>query len=236
MLRICGRLTSILLWSATALGSVNAASLSVSPILVEVGGGASAATVTLRNLEARPINAQVRIFRWTQDLGQDQLVPAADVVASPPIVTIAAGEDYTVRVRRIAAGEPAGEEAYRVVVDELPNPNRQRNGTVAVVLRYLIPTFFISDDASQPRLKWSLTNPGTGTMLRARNDGDKRIQILDLGIQSSARTTWIGKGLAGYVLGHSDRVWSVPDKAVRPTGSVVIAKSDHGPINVRLDR
>ena len=39
-----------------------------------------------------------------------------------------------------------------------------------------------------------------------------------------------------YVLGHSDRVWSVPEKTVRPTGSVVIAKSDHGPINVRLDR
>ena len=236
MLHVCGRLASILLWSLAPSGLARAASLSVSPILVEVGGAASTATVTLRNREARPINAQVRIFRWTQDLGQDQLVPTADVVASPPIVTIAAGEDYTVRVRRIAGSEPAGEEAYRVVVDELPNPNRQRNGTVAVVLRYLIPTFFMSEDASQPRLKWSLTSAEDSVVLRARNEGDKRIQILDLAIRSSARTTWVGKGLAGYVLGHSDRVWTVPVKTVRPGGSVVVARSDHGPINARLDR
>src|SRR5580704_124123 len=121
-----------------------AASLSVSPITVDVVTPATNATVTARNGESRPLAAQIRVFRWTQVDGQDRLEPTEDVVASPPIVTINSGADYVVRLERTAAGEVAGEEAYRAVIDELPNPNRQRNGAIALVLRYLVPVFFLS--------------------------------------------------------------------------------------------
>ena len=114
----------------------SAASLTVSPILVEVSAAASTAAVTLRNREARPVNAQVRVFRWTQRDGEDHLAPTEDVVASPPIVTVQAGEDYTVRLLRITASPPQGESAYRIVVDELPDPQpaaqRHRRGRAAL--------------------------------------------------------------------------------------------------------
>lgn len=123
---------SVLAISSAAFG----ASLRVSPILIDAGPAANT-LITLFNNEARPMAAQVRVFRWSQRDGQEELVPTDDVVASPPIVSIGPREEYVVRLQRTIGSEPTGEEAYRVVVDELPNPNRQRNGTVAVVLSTL---------------------------------------------------------------------------------------------------
>jgi fimbrial chaperone protein len=209
-----------------------AASLSVSPITLDVVTPATNATVTARNGESRPLAAQIRVFRWTQVDGQDRLDPTEDVVASPPVVTINGGADYVVRLERTAAHEIGGEEAYRVIVDELPNPNRQRNGSVAMVLRYLVPAFFFSADASQPKLVWSLAHRGGATLLQAANSGDKRIQILDLKLGA----LMVGKGLAGYVLGHSTRSWVVPAGSALTNAAVVTATSDHGPIHASLSQ
>lgn len=210
--------------------TAEAASLRVSPILIDAGTAANT-TITLRNLEERPLNAQIRVFRWSQTEGHEDLVPTDDVVASPPIVSVGAGEDYVVRLQRTTGVEPVAEEAYRVVVDELPNPNRQRNGTVAVVLRYIVPAFFFSPDASQPRLKWSIRRRDRHTVIVAENSGDKRIQLTDLGIKSGSRTFLVDKGLAGYVLGHSSKEWPLGSKLSSIRGGTVVAMSDHGAVS-----
>lgn len=220
---------------AAVPGAASAASLSVVPISIEVTQPSATGAITLRNREARPLNAQVRVFRWTQVDGEDRLEPTEDVIASPPIVTINAGADYVVRLQRTAGGAVDGEEAYRTVVDELPNPNRQRNGSIAIVLRYLVPTFFLSPDATQPRIAWSLAQRNGAPVLSASNSGDKRIQIADLKVTNGAgRTFLIGKGLAGYVLGRSQREWAIHANLGALRGGVVTATSDHGPIRAAL--
>jgi fimbrial chaperone protein len=211
-----------------------ASSLSVLPISLDVTQQTNIGTLTLRNREVRPLNVQVRVFRWTQVDGQDKLEPTQDVVASPPIVTITAGADYVVRLQRTNSGEIDGEEAYRAVIDELPNPDRQRNGTIAVLLRYLVPIFFLSPDATQPRLAWSMSRSGAGALLTATNSGDKRIQLVDLKLGTPQRSAFVGRGLAGYVLGHSTRTWAVAASHGAPPRAVVTAASDHGAIRALL--
>jgi fimbrial chaperone protein len=218
-----------------SLSVSHASTLSVIPISVEVVQPGTTGTLTLRNREARPLNVQVRVFRWTQVDGEDKLEPTHDVVASPPIVSVNAGADYVVRLQRVTGAEATGEEAYRTVVDELPNPNRQRNGSIAIVMRYLVPTYFLSPEASQPKVVWSLVHKGRTTLLNAVNSGDKRIQIIDLKLRTgNGRLVVIGKGLAGYVLGRSSRTWALPAKIGAADGGFVIADSDHGPIQARL--
>jgi fimbrial chaperone protein len=46
--------------------SPRAASLQVSPVSVEVPAPGAAATITLRNEGSNPLNAQIRVFRWSQ--------------------------------------------------------------------------------------------------------------------------------------------------------------------------
>jgi len=226
-------MTAAGLYAVSAVSNAEAASLRVSPILIDAGAQANT-SITLSNRESRPLNAQVRVFRWSQKDGQEDLVPTSDVIASPPIISVGPHEDYVIRLQRTTGEEPVNEESYRVVVDELPNPDRQRNGTVAVVLRYVVPAFFFSPDSTQPRLKWSLGQRNGHTVIVAENSGDKRMQLVNLSIKAGSKTVILEKGLAGYVLGHSRKEWALGASISNLRGGTVIAMSDHGAISAPL--
>src|SRR5919205_254856 len=150
--------TAVLL--AAAAQNAGAASLQVTPLLIEVAPPGSTSTLTLRNESPRPISAQVRVFRWTQANGQDVLEPTDAVVASPPLVSLAPRVNYAVRIVRTNRQPVAKEEAYRLIADELPDPSRQRSGTINIVLRHSVPVFFKPEDAGGPKLAWSVRNQG----------------------------------------------------------------------------
>ena len=198
--------------SIFAATGAQAGALSVMPIKMEVVEPGTSASATLRNDGDRALNAQIRVFRWSQVNGQDKLEPTEDVVASPPIASVPPGGEFHVRVIRANQAPLHGEENYRLVLDELPDANRQRNGAVAVVVRYVVPVFFLAQDASQPQLTWRLSHQSGTNVLSAENSGDKEIRISDLLLGRSL----IGKGLAGYVLGHSTKVWPLTKAAAGP--------------------
>ena len=117
-----------------------AGTLQVEPVIVDVTAPGGASTVTLRNEGAAPIEAQIRVFRWSLVDGQEKLEPTDDVVASPPSATLTPKGLYIVRVVRVSKKPMVGEESYRLLVDQLPDEERARhlveNGmpTVANVL------------------------------------------------------------------------------------------------------
>ncbi len=120
-----------------------AANLQILPVRMEIRAPEAADTFTLRNNEPRPLSVQVRIFSAVTTDGVEQLEPTRDVVVSPPITTLQPGADYQVRVVR-TKGEPVTEkESYRLIVDELPDPERQDSGTVNFAIRYSLPVTFL---------------------------------------------------------------------------------------------
>ena len=110
-MRVCAAtvLASALIVSAAVPAC--AASLQASPVTVEIQTPASTSTVTLRNEGTSPLNAQIRVFRWTQVDGEEKLVTSEDVVASPPVVLLQAKADYTLRIVRVTKQAVSGEEA-----------------------------------------------------------------------------------------------------------------------------
>ncbi len=66
------------------VSSVQAASLQVSPISLDLTAPARTSSVTLRNNTDGTTNVQIRAYKWTQVAGVDQLMPANDVIVSPP--------------------------------------------------------------------------------------------------------------------------------------------------------
>jgi fimbrial chaperone protein len=221
---------------ASAPIAAQAASLNVAPVTIEVAAPGATATLTLRNEGDKPLNAQIRVFRWTQVDGEEQLVSSEDVVASPPVVSLAPKADYAVRIVRVTKQAVSGEEAYRLIVDELPDPNRERNGAVAIVLRYSIPIFFTTAKSADPKLNWEIQQQRDGrTYVVASNSGERRVRISRLKIQDAkGATASFGDGLTGYVLGQSTMRWAVPRSASKISvgGSAVIsAQGDVGPIN-----
>jgi fimbrial chaperone protein len=214
-----------------------AASLQVAPVLVEVQAPAAAATLKLRNEGDRPLDAQIRIFRWTQVDGVDTLTPTNDVAASPPLASLRPNTDYTVRIVRTAKEPVVNEESYRLLIDEIPAAAAAQTATVKIALRYSIPVFFTAPAVAAPKLSWDLQQRDKKPAIVVSNAGSRRIRLAKLKFtDGKGGTADFGDGLAGYVLGRSTRVFAVPAKAKGfGTGGVVAisAQSDIGPIDAK---
>jgi fimbrial chaperone protein len=220
---------------AAAASSANAISLQVTPLTVEVTAPSATSTLTLRNQGAQPVNAQIRVFRWTQAGGKDVLEPTDAVVASPPMAKLAGRVDYSVRVVRTNRQPVAKEEAYRLLIDELPDPSRPRSSGINIVLRQSIPVFFAPQDKGAPKLTWSVQNRGGQITVTARNSGERRVRISRLQVTAGKSTVSFAKGLVGYALAGSTMSWT--RSAPRGFGGSPVkisAQSDSGPINASI--
>ena len=209
-----------------------AGSLQVAPVLVDVTAPGAASTVTLRNEGTTPINAQIRVFRWSLVNGQEKLEPTDDVVASPPSVTLTPKGQYIARIVRVSKQPVAGEESYRLLVDQLPDLSKQKNGTVNLLMRYSIPVFFGAPNKKNPTVAWSLAVKGDKVTLTAHNSGDRRLRISALALRDGhGKSVSFGSGLAGYALGQSTKSWTVSSRGFATSGSASISgQSDGGPI------
>ena len=216
--------------------TLQAASLQIAPVLVEVPTPAATATLKLRNDGTKPLDAQIRIFQWTQVDGADVLTPTNHVVASPPVASLRPSTDYTVRVVRTNKEPVAKEEAYRLLIDELPGPATGRGASVSIAVRYSIPVFFTVPGAP-PNLSWELQQRANKPVIVASNAGDRRIRLAKLKVtDGKGGVANFGEGLAGYVLSHSSVNFSVPASA-KGFGAgglaLISAQSDSGPIDAR---
>ena len=222
---------------ASPCGVPLAASLQVAPVLVEVPAPGAAATLKLRNEGNRPLNAQIRIFQWTQVDGVDTLTPTNDVAASPPLASLRPNTDYTVRIVRTNKAPAAKEESYRLLIDELPERAAGQTVSVNIALRYSIPVFFTAPGGAPPKLNWEIQQRANKPVIVANNAGDRRIRLSRLKLTDArGGVANFGDGLAGYVLGHSTRTFAIPANAKGfGAGGVasISAQSDVGPVEVK---
>jgi len=216
---------------------LHAGSLQVAPVLVEVPAPGAASTLKLRNEGDKPLDAQIRIFKWTQVNGADQLTPSDEVAASPPAASLKPGTDYTVRVVRTIKEPVAKEESYRLLIDELPTAAAGAPATVHIDLRYSIPVFFTVAGGAAPKLTWELQQRAGKPTIMVSNAGDRRIRLAKLKFtDGKGAVAYFGEGLAGYVLGHSSKSFDVPASA-KGFGSGGLASlaalTEGGPIELK---
>lgn len=221
---------------ASPCAASRAASLQVAPVSVEVPAPGAAATLKLRNEGTKPLDAQIRIFRWTQVDGADVLTPTDDVAASPPLASLRPGTDYVVRIVRTTKQPVVKEEAYRLLIDELPVANSGTAGTaVNVALRYSIPVFF-TEPGAPARLSFDLQQRHNKPVIAVTNAGDRRVRLAKLKfVDRKGTVASFGEGLSGYVLGHTTRFWDIPANAKGFGGGIasMSAQSDVGAVEIR---
>ena len=205
--------------------------------MVEASADAPAGVLTLTNTSQEPVTLQVRLFRWRQVDGHDVLDPTNDVVASPPLARIPAGGQHLIRVVRVAKQRPTTEEAYRLLVDELPGEAQTVSG-VRLLLRQSIPVFFGSSARAHPQLAWRIVRGSAGVELAAANAGDRRQRISELVLKDSGGAVLERKaGLVGYVLAGSEARWALKQAPAPGRAVKIVAASDNAPVdaNVALD-
>jgi fimbrial chaperone protein len=205
-----------------ALGAA-ATGLQVTPTSLTVEANRSAAGLWLSNTGEQPLHAQVRAYHWSQAQGRDELVPAPALIVSPPLVELQAGARQFVRVIR-SGGAPADhEDAFRIVIDELPidepaphAPTREESA-IRFVLRYSVPVFLApSGSAVQAELEGEIDSNASPPRLVVRNRGGMHAQLGNLVlVEAGGQRRELSSGLVGYVLAGQTMHWDLPvDKAM----------------------
>lgn len=221
----CGILC--LAWLASAVPAL-ASGLQVSPTTLTLPAERSADGLWLSNTGDSVLRAQLRIYRWTQENGEEKLEPTRDLAISPPMLELPPAERQLVRLIRLGAPPQDVEASYRVIVDELPPAATPNNSGLQFVLRYSIPVFLSSSGkpATPPILLAELDVSQANTSIEISNNGGFRAQIADLAyVDAGGQRHPLAPGLLGYVLAGKRMRWPLAQPSDRlPRGGTLKAR------------
>ena len=186
----------------------SASGLQIAPTSLTLAAGGPAQALWLTNTGDHELRAQVRAYHWSQTGGHDELDPTQALVASPPMLSIPPGGRQLVRVIRTGQdAQASGEQAFRLLVDELPIGSEGKTG-VQYVLRYSVPVFVGA--SGSPSLQWSGSFGSDGLVLDVRNGGSVHAQISGVGLSASGGApAELVPGLLGYVLPGATMHWTL---------------------------
>ena len=209
----CGSMRILLMATLVAVGGAStealSGSLSATPTSLTVASPGAAAALTVSGRGEGSTAGQVRVLRWLQQDGAEKLVPTRDVVASPPALRLDPGKEMTVRLVRTAKSAVAGEECYRVLVDQLPGAE-QDGIAVKFALRHSIPLCFDAAKQKQGAVDWGLRRKGNALVLCGSNAGQRRV------VAKNVKITGAGGASASLgsatVLGGGEMSWPLKGK------------------------
>lgn len=215
--------------------AAEAGSLSVSPIRIDLSSAQRSVALTVRNDGDQSTVVQAQLVAWSQADNEDRLEPTTDILASPPIFTVAPGASQTLRIALRSQPDPARERSYRILVTEVPGKAQPGFTGAQFALKLSIPIFVEAAAAkTAPMLEWSGVRTATGELaLTAVNSGAKHIQVQALEIMGEGSDPDARFAGLLYILAGQRRTVTIKpgDGRTIATDRVRIkAESDAGPI------
>lgn len=171
------------------LGCINAhaANFAVSPVIAHLTSEKPIAALTIKNQDSAPLMVEAQLFRWRQIDGKEQLTPAPELLATPPIFKIAGSSSQIVRVgmRKPITSDP--EESYRLILKEIPPDKKPGFQGLNVILRISIP-LFVSKGPVSPELRWRAYLGDNGKVwLDVENVGSGHTKIQQIRLQKDGK-------------------------------------------------
>ncbi|MEB3796410.1 MULTISPECIES: molecular chaperone [unclassified Acinetobacter] len=211
---------------------LNAASIRLSPVSVEILSDQSASSISLYNQSNESADLQIRIFEWTQNAGQDQLIPTDDIAISPPFLKLKPNDSYNLRVVRIKPEPISGEKTYRIILDELPKPidSRKASQGVNVLLRSSLPVFVVNKDAIT-QLNWKIDAKQNDTSLNISNIGNRHALLNDLILVDNTENKSYPikvNTINGYILSGKSKNYSINNFTYQPNHKYSISLTVNG--------
>jgi fimbrial chaperone protein len=205
--------------------TAGAQALSVLPVNIFFTPGQRAASLTVTNQGKSETAIQIRAYAWNQRDGDDHLTASNEVVASPPLATMAPGASQVVRL--ILRQSPKGQEAtYRILLDQIPPPAEP--GVVHIVLRMSIPIF--AQPATRPLadVQFHLERNTGEIYLVGFNAGNLHESIRDIVLTASdGRKLKEDSSALPYILAGVTRRWHIAAQDSQPLSGETLQLTAH---------
>ena len=209
-----------------------ATSVSIWPIDPVIESGQHAAALWLENRDTKPVTLQVRVLGWRDENGREVYdEQQRRVVGSPPMAVVPPNRRQLIRLTKLVDAAPGTEDAYRVLIDEVPQPASGASAAAGAAsfgiqfqMHYSIPLFVDGagvsreDDpehrrapatAAQPVLAWHVERDGATRWLVIGNRGAVHARLTAIAFEANGQRTDVEPGLLGYVLPGARMRWAL---------------------------
>lgn len=216
---------------AAVLPARAAGNLSVSPTRVELGTSGTA-TVSVRNSGEESSVLQVSAMRWMDSPLPDALEPAPELIAVPPVFVLQPGKQQVIRLALRDRSRKLAEQAFRLLVSEVPATVSSEPGGVRFSLGFNLPVFHKPAGALAEPV-WTLQPGRDGPVLAVRNAGQAHVQMSAVAVQDGLGQPLADLKEAFYLLPGRSRSWQLPGSAAGKELTVV-AETNLGTLEERL--
>lgn len=212
LLRACHALAFALLggWAA----SVQAASIAVSPLRLDIKPGQQMTALTVSNTGQTPVLVQGQIKAWLDSDQPEASASNGGMMLTPPLFKLAPGGKQLVRIGwQQQTATPAHELAFRVFLQEVPNTGDIPTG-LRVALRLSVPLFAQPASTEVRALDWQWQPAGAGSTLQLHNNGNRHERISRLKVTDAKQHVLLDGPRLLYVLPGQRQTMSLPDRNV----------------------
>jgi fimbrial chaperone protein len=214
------------------------ASISVSPVRLDLGANHDKDVIRVSNQEGRQKSYQVEVVAWSQSDGEPEVyAPTEALLAVPPLFTLKPGEDQLVRVGMLEPADPAMEKTYRVFITELepPQPETASSSGISMRLQIGVPVFVAPESAPHATFDMvDFESMGDKLYVRFGNSGNTHVKVSEVRYQSPGLEDEVVTPLAAYVLPGQTGLLPVPAPGGRPVGKVTVVTDTLGVLEYEL--
>jgi len=204
----------------------------VAPIRVDLGRDAKSGAVTVFNESDDRLQLQMKAFEWTQDAeGKDRYDETGDILFFPRIMIFDKKEE---RILRLGIKAPPGakEKAYRLFLEEIPEPSRAQGASVAVAIRFGLPVFVkpVKEDARGEIGSLSMSAGVVSARVENRGNVHFTVKAVHFEGKNTRGEVIFRKEVSGwYLLAGASRTYTVdmpPERCGELAGIDVEVKAD----------
>jgi fimbrial chaperone protein len=233
------RLIAASLLSLLVTATAQAASLSISPILVMLNEKKHSAALTLKNESDEPKVIQTELLRWTQENGENVYTPSRDILTNPPIAKLQPGQTQVIRIGLNRKADKVQELAYRLYISEVPPPPKEGFTGLRIALRLGLAVFVSPKADLVDRLEWKATRESDGALqLTLLNSGNRHMRLTSLKVRDPGNGQQLAEWQqepATLLAGQTRRITLPLPPEWQNTQLSLVAGTDEGLAETRIE-
>jgi fimbrial chaperone protein len=221
--------------------AATAASLALVPVRLALSSKQPVGALTVRNDGDEATVIQLEVAGWAQSDGKDVYTATSEILATPPIFTVAPGASQLVRIGMRRPADASHELSYRLFLQEVPPPPKADFKGLQVARRFGVPVFVGAETAQVKAavvpvaaLQWhARAAAGSDKVtLTATNAGTAHVQVKSFTLAPKGQAAPPEHNSPEYVLAGQYRDWQIELEPAPLAGASlhVSAATDAGPV------
>ena len=210
------------------------ASLSITPMRLELSAQEKIAVLKLTNVSDEPIVLQMEVKEWQQNNEENVYTSTKDIIVAPPMTKIGPQERQIIRLSARNNNVSNQEAAYRLFLNEIAQSPTISKPGIQTILSMSLPLFIKPKEPVTLHPIWSVSRVGKHELkINLLNKSNVHLKVTKIKIQAKNESKPIvEKDVLDYILPSKNKGWTFALPASFKNNEIkVSADTDQGELS-----